>query len=525
MKHIILLIFLNLLLLNSINSQNSISLKGYVSSEYNQGFVSQADVILYEKGDKEIIQQTTTNSIGEFEFALQKGKLYSITIKKNIFEDLIKEIDTKKDIKNNKIFFKVKMTRKPGYTFEISLTEVKKGPFEPVDGITDALIEVYNNTTQELITSFKNNRPAFNIDLNKDNHYTILIRKEGYMAKELEAYLNVNGCIICFHGVSKMEPGVRTRLIKNNTVGKYLANIELDKVYKGKKIKIKNIYYDLNKAVLKSMSMKELDKLAKTLTLNSNLLIELGSHTDSRGSDSYNLKLSTARAKSAVEYLTKVKNIKDYRISYKGYGETQLTNKCDDGVNCTEEQHAANRRTEIKIVNIVQDPNSDFLPLKIMKDNERMEQKLLNILDFGSEIIEIKNGEIPEEIRKDLEKQGIKVPKQKQSQNIETKQQIDTTSNKIGKKTDDIINNSGLNGTFTGYKIVLLFTRYPLPKGHIIFKNVKGIEEFNNETNGYVLYMVGAFSTYKAAEKELKDIWLSKFKKAYIAEFKDGKKI
>lgn len=517
MKHIIFLFLFNIIFINSLFSQNEIVLKGYVSSEYNQGFITNADIALSLKGDDKIINMTTTNSFGEFEFKLNKHKQYKIVISSDLFEDFTKNIDTNGDIESNKIFLKVKMTRKPGYTFEISLTEIKKGPFEPVDGITDALIEVYNNTKQKLVSSYKNDRPVFNIDMNKGNHYTILIRKEGYMAKELNAFLNVNGCIICFHGVSKMQPGVKSRLIKNNTVGKYSANIELDKVYKGKKIEIKNIYYDVSKAVLKPSALAELDKLAKTLTLNSNLLIELGSHTDCRGSDSYNLKLSQARAKSAVEYLTKVKNIKDYRIKYKGYGETELTNKCDDGINCTEAEHAQNRRTEIKIIDIVQDPSTDFLPLKIMKDNERMEQKLKNILDSGSEIIEIKNGEIPEELKKELEKDGIHIPKRDTTE-LSTKNLLDKTgnSNSIQNKNDE---------NFTGFKIVLLFTRYPLPKGHIIFKNVENIEEYNNSSIGYVLYLVGAFSTLEEAEDELNKKWLDKFKKAYIIEFKNGRKI
>ena len=77
--------------------------------------------------------------------------------------------------------------------------------------------------------------------------------------------------------------------------------------------------------------------------------VELGSHTDCRGSDDYNMKLSQRRSDSAVSYIVDHGISKD-RITAMGYGETQLVNRCDDGVNCTEEEHAQNRRTEFKIL-------------------------------------------------------------------------------------------------------------------------------------------------------------------------------
>jgi len=82
---------------------------------------------------------------------------------------------------------------------------------------------------------------------------------------------------------------------------------------------------------------------------NPNLKAELGSHTDCRGSNAYNMKLSQKRSDSAVDYIVS-KAISRDRIIAKGYGETQPVNKCKDGVPCTEEQHRMNRRTEFKIL-------------------------------------------------------------------------------------------------------------------------------------------------------------------------------
>jgi outer membrane protein OmpA-like peptidoglycan-associated protein len=79
------------------------------------------------------------------------------------------------------------------------------------------------------------------------------------------------------------------------------------------------------------------------------MIIELSSHTDCRGSNAYNEKLSQCRADAAVEYILS-KGIKSEKIKAKGYGEEKLVNNCGDGIECTEKQHQENRRTEFKII-------------------------------------------------------------------------------------------------------------------------------------------------------------------------------
>ena len=84
---------------------------------------------------------------------------------------------------------------------------------------------------------------------------------------------------------------------------------------------------------------------------NPKIKIELSANTDARGAANYNLQLSAKRARAAVEYIVS-KGIERKRIVYKGYGESNLVNNCSDGVTCTEEEHAKNRRTEFKISRI-----------------------------------------------------------------------------------------------------------------------------------------------------------------------------
>lgn len=114
-------------------------------------------------------------------------------------------------------------------------------------------------------------------------------------------------------------------------------------------IALQNINYDFNKATIRSDAAVELDKVVKLLNTYPNLNIELGAHTDARGSDDYNLSLSGKRAFSARQYLLD-KGIPQERITSKGYGETQLLNACQNNIKCSEIDHEYNRRTEIKVV-------------------------------------------------------------------------------------------------------------------------------------------------------------------------------
>ncbi|MGZ4159009.1 MAG: OmpA family protein, partial [Bacteroidia bacterium] len=111
---------------------------------------------------------------------------------------------------------------------------------------------------------------------------------------------------------------------------------------------IENVYYNYGEYKILPEAEKTLDKVINIMKNDPSLIIDLSSHTDSRSTKEFNLKLSEQRAKAAVDYITKGGISKD-RISGKGYGESRLINKCADGVECTEEEHAKNRRTEFKI--------------------------------------------------------------------------------------------------------------------------------------------------------------------------------
>ncbi len=152
-----------------------------------------------------------------------------------------------------------------------------------------------------------------------------------------------------FHSHKDGTGAFNTRVAKE--VELVEATFEMEQIKKGDVFVFNHIFYDYNKATLRDESTEELDKLAGFLLENLNIKVELSAHTDSRGTAKDNLNLSQKRAQSCVNYLIK-KGIPKENIVAKGYGEEKLVNSCTDGVECTEEQHQANRRTEIKVLSV-----------------------------------------------------------------------------------------------------------------------------------------------------------------------------
>ena len=112
------------------------------------------------------------------------------------------------------------------------------------------------------------------------------------------------------------------------------------------------IYFDYNKSDITKSSSRELFEIVYFLKDNPSAEVELGAYTDSRGGDSFNKRLSQYRADQAVNYIVKKGKISNSRISAGGYGEDKVVNKCVDGTECTEEEHALNRRAEIKVTKL-----------------------------------------------------------------------------------------------------------------------------------------------------------------------------
>ncbi len=137
----------------------------------------------------------------------------------------------------------------------------------------------------------------------------------------------------------------RTTLTEFVTNVTFETEIMMERIVIEKAIVLNNIYYDLDKANIRADAALVLDSLVQIMNDNPDIYIELGSHTDARADDDYNMDLSRRRAKSAVDYIIK-NGINSDRIVAKGYGETQLLIQNAR----TEEEHQKNRRTEFKVL-------------------------------------------------------------------------------------------------------------------------------------------------------------------------------
>jgi len=140
---------------------------------------------------------------------------------------------------------------------------------------------------------------------------------------------------------------------KDEVVYEILLNPREVAIKKGmdlaKVFEIKEIKFDYNKANIRPDAAVELTKIVEVMREYPKMKIDIRSHTDSRGADSYNLKLSDRRAKATLEWIVK-QGIDRKRLKAKGYGETRLVNGCSNGVPCTEEEHQENRRSEFIVV-------------------------------------------------------------------------------------------------------------------------------------------------------------------------------
>ena len=114
-------------------------------------------------------------------------------------------------------------------------------------------------------------------------------------------------------------------------------------------LNVKSIEFELNESNILESSYDELAKVARLMEKFPNMIIQFGSHTDSRGGDGYNMWLSQKRASSTVSYLIGL-GIDSRRITGKGFGETKLVNGCSNGVKCTEIEHSKNKRTEFVVI-------------------------------------------------------------------------------------------------------------------------------------------------------------------------------
>jgi outer membrane protein OmpA-like peptidoglycan-associated protein len=168
-----------------------------------------------------------------------------------------------------------------------------------------------------------NENGAISYSAKNDKSYLVEISKDGFVSKSFPITVTKGDEFIV---EAKLDP--------------------IDVVVTDTEFIFNPIYFEFDKSDITTSGAAELDKLVYIMSQNSKLVIFVRSHTDSRGNDNYNLKLSERRAKSTVQYIIS-KGISSDKISGKGFGETEPIVDCHK--DCSEEQHALNRRSEFII--------------------------------------------------------------------------------------------------------------------------------------------------------------------------------
>ncbi len=202
--------------------------------------------------------------------------------------------------------------------------------------LANAKVTIYNNAYTaigELITDEKGYYRVEDLDCNKK--YRLKAEAPKYNTEEVLVVMDAKA-----GGVKKQDiPLEKTEkpISKNDDLFKTL--------------KLNPIYFDFDKSNIRRDASIELIKVVEVLKEYPTMKIDVRSHTDSRGNDDYNLKLSDRRAKSTVEWIIS-QGIDASRVTGQGYGETQLQNKCSNGVPCTVEEHQLNRRSEFIVTEL-----------------------------------------------------------------------------------------------------------------------------------------------------------------------------
>lgn len=203
---------------------------------------------------------------------------------------------------------------------QINATAKNAKTGELLSGASVAILDEKNNLIETKYTT-ADGFVGYAVDCDKP--YTLQVSKEGFVSKTIPVSKKDGGDLPI---VAELDP--------------------IDVIVTETEVILNDIFFEYNKSNITKEGAFELDKLVQVMKNSPEMVIMVKSHTDSRGTDKFNMNLSERRAKATVQYVIS-KGIAKDRISGKGYGESEPKVTCDK---CSEEEHAKNRRSEFMIV-------------------------------------------------------------------------------------------------------------------------------------------------------------------------------
>lgn len=270
----------------------------------------------------EVVQTGTTNSFGVVVFDpidpdtyTINGLLYNVALDENMASknEFVKNETLQKEILYSDT------------NFILQGNAVACNTDTPIENVS---VILKNLTKAEQKNTVTDKKGVYIFHLNQKADYSIYGKKENYMSQVVT---------------------LSTKDYDRNTTLFVKLEICLTYVDCNKAIPLKNIHFDLDKDFVRDDAKLEFNKLVAFMRDNPSVIVELSSHTDSQGSDSYNIDLSQRRAANSKAYIVS-QGINPKRLIAKGYGETRLLNRCSNGVQCTDKEHEVNRRTEFKVL-------------------------------------------------------------------------------------------------------------------------------------------------------------------------------
>ena len=231
------------------------------------------------------------------------------------YDDIYKFLETKKLLCEQQLYGKVT---------DLATSEILPG----------AKISLFDNKFNPMGTVNSDDEGNYTFSVECGKIYNVRAEKEAYTTKEESV------TIADEDGKTKLDIALEKEQCKV-TIGDDL----------GKCFGIKNIYFDFDKSNIRVEAAIDLEKILDVMNQYPKMKLDIRSHTDSRGSFKYNESLSDRRAQSTIAWLIE-NGVDKGRLTAKGYGENQLINKCADNVDCTEEEHQLNRRSEFIIMEL-----------------------------------------------------------------------------------------------------------------------------------------------------------------------------
>lgn len=295
---------------------------GVVIDDEQEIPVSEVEVELLDENGA-VVASTISDEKGEYSFAVTKDREYRVMARMKGRFDAEQHLSTE-NIEQKQILVR-DLHLIPDAGIWLRGTVRYRNRLGFISGMTVTVVNLSSYYSESDVTGEGGD---FSFRLQPNEEFEVLLEKEGFFSQSVP--------------VSTI--GMKRGILDLGEA----RDLAFDPVEVGAAIPLKHVRWAKGKADLDPIARTELDALAERLMVNPSVRIEVGVHTDARGETDDDVKLTTARAKAIVDHL-RSKGVPGDRVVGKGYGHTRLLNHCAPGVECTEEEHAENRRTEYKV--------------------------------------------------------------------------------------------------------------------------------------------------------------------------------